>query len=319
MTASSAWKAPAWAWKAPTKLCVDMSPAGPDCLKPSTTFNVDVSECGDPDCSTATIETYPADQFTPPVAQGIDQCTGCDCVCRCVCITYDSPACDREAVVCFDTETETWSTLIECPSQQIDLTFALRKNEYSGDCELVLSSTELGIDPDDPGIAQDPGCPHLSGSWEISDEPPITVSIACVNCFGACGTPCCYVPPSETLTCTITIEEDCPCGDGTIVSLSYNSFKQKWIGTAPFGDCGMEIKLELWCVPPDDPAELTGWFLYREYSDGCEIPETFSPIHIWPSECGPLLLEWLISEHGSVGGCCPYGGMDPNLLYTITE
>src|SRR5690606_29515849 len=95
-----------------------------------------------------------------PTAQRCNGCTGCKCIPRCLCVTYNG----LEEIVCWDDEREAYYGEIVLLANEItEVTFSFVRDPDDHTCLLRLE-TNVGevLDPD-----KAVECPDLSASWQI--------------------------------------------------------------------------------------------------------------------------------------------------------
>lgn len=217
-----------------------------DCRNPAFDFEVDVSACGSSYCTVATISTKKADYIENPLSKGCAGCTDCRCMCRCVCIRYESEYCPPQTQIsCFDAYRNAWSASFECRGRTVDLLFELVTDRdlfpYVDTvlCRVVLTSTALGLNR---ALADNPflSCPNASHFWSTTTDDGVShlIRFDCSEC-GLCPTitPCCPNPLPTTLTATITTD----CGEYS-TELTYD----------PSGDveCWESDVIEVECLTP---------------------------------------------------------------------
>ncbi len=258
-------------------------------------WDVDFSGCGFQCCGPGTVSIKCANRIFPSKLASnsssdcpILVCDNCDCVCDCVCIQYNDDACPETAVcetlftnrTCFDRETSSWHLVVTCDGtdseNDVDLDFRLQKNEQTNDCEILLTSIELGISEQNPrppefGATANPQqamCPGLGHVWDIDLDPGrnISIHLLCARCEDCLPLlPCCsarteVLPQKLSVEIEITGVHQCTCPGSANVEFDvfFDGFERRG---DPFPDpefnCASRYVGQVtWC---DQPATMTVW------------------------------------------------------------
>ena len=178
------------------------------CSNPIT--SVDVGAYGD-ECSAGVLTTACASKVVPR------HCTGCDCVCECLCITYARGGCVASGKACWDGYGN-WRVTLQCGAyaDPVEIVIALFARADTCDdyvdpyCDKTDRTCVLLMSLDnEPGGAAEPTCPDISATWTLGEygETPTVITARCAVCNEDCTpevTPCCegYAIP-ETMFCTM--------------------------------------------------------------------------------------------------------------------
>lgn len=189
---------------------------GPECHSLTYTFSGLSHTCGDADCTTIDIAINARDVFETGESECGENCPGCPCACRTLCLTYaDSDGCDETIKV---TGEGTWPFEIDCGGSTVSGTIRLLADAYAI-CGLSLESTDLG---DGDHIPQE-DCPELYASWSIDlgSGKTATLSVMCGDC-GPCDgvvAGCCTAAELGALGCPDPVTASfCGCS-GTLPKL----------------------------------------------------------------------------------------------------
>jgi len=154
------------------------------------------------------------------------------------------------------------------------------------------------------GTATDTAC-----SGEV-----FSVCVECAECEdeGSVSNSCCpdsFIP--EDLTATVLVGTG-NCCETTSVTLTYNDGYGRWVGSGPFGSCGRQVSLELWCT-----FEIFQWVwkLSVEFEDGCRTPFEATSQDGYACEPVEILFGNAINSL-DVAGCCDGAGL---IQIVVTE
>ena len=183
-----------------------------------TTLVTEVPYSTGPYCETFLLTTGCAEKLTPT------HCTGCNCACECLCVTYIKGSCVVGAKACWDGY-GAWRATVQCRTYDdpVDIVISLVTagslcDQYSDpycdpddrSCRLILNFS--GVDVEDEGTV--PGCPDIAASWVIpgdyGDDDDVTISVRCAICGEDCELPpiqgCCPdSAPPPTLHVTMEV------------------------------------------------------------------------------------------------------------------
>lgn len=288
-------------------------------------FDVDVSGCGDSNCTTATVRVNYADLLE--FARLCGDCGGCGCICRCICVTYFdgvAPPCFDMRSVCWDEEEKHWSVTVRCSevgTSDNTLTFTIVEDS-DGSCALRLAPYVGYVINNDKPLG---GCPSLAGlspfTIDLDGEfggrvNMATVSVACLFCGGLCGT--CCDPMPETLTATLTDAGGCPGLTGQTLTLTYDPNRLNLAGTHHGGwygkatICSSTFEFFLWCSSSLNniwKLDLIGSSYNCTAGEGTRTMTFF--------DCEPFEVETL---QGTDPAACPYCcNLSGQYKITITE
>jgi len=142
---------------------------------------------------------------------------------------------------------------------------------------------------------------HARGCTGCTTLPPIDV-------YGPVQTDCCPAPIPRVLYATAVQVQDCPCADGTVITLTYDDTETAWIGSGTFGsgsgcpNCAVTMKLSCddliassifkltWSLTPGSTDTLTGgsvtcnpflWVTRSYSSPACCNPSIPAPFFYW--------------------------------------
>lgn len=249
----------------------------------SATWDVDFSGCGDTYCGNGTVEIECAERVFLLCKGdcGDPLCDGCDCFCRCVCITYSDDDCTEIVKVCWDDYIGGWTVDIECPYETITITITIGPDEYN-QCELSITTSIGDADPV-PLLS----CPDIRASWNITkaDYSEASISVGCANC-GECDieieAPCCPDDPLPLTLFATVVSGDCETVGMVIPLIHDNGI---WKGDDllscefdPLGNTpGPIVGIEYQFICTDD-----GWFVHG----GCD---NFADIGGALVSCNPFL------------------------------
>ena len=249
------------------------------------TWTVDASDCGDLDCTSISINVQCSDRINP-AGIGVDRiCECCDCVCRCVCITYEEDNCiSQTKKVCWQesgtgTESGYWEVTFEdCDLGEQTIKITLEKATDSNKCVWRLTPTR-GTVYEQIALATGTGtgtsealttilaeCPEADLNWTIDVDETGTsgaigrVTVRCADCEECEETFCCCPddPLPTVLTVTVYNVQFCDCFNGVEVTLNLITTTEEgggrtgtWEGTASVCDdennpC--EIRFFLFCT-----------------------------------------------------------------------
>lgn len=141
-------------------------------------------------CTGGTLTTYCAHKINPAV------CTGCQCACECLCVTYIKGDDVVGIKACWD-GINSWTGTIHIGSESISIVLSLfpksdlqefiDRSDYDPNdhsCRLVLS-----YDYGDQ-LSSDPHCPDVEGIWTILGGPSdddTTIIVRCAVCADDCA------------------------------------------------------------------------------------------------------------------------------------
>jgi|GEM_PF-6604188 hypothetical protein len=190
-------------------------------------WSVDVSECGDADCSTVTLNAECSSRVNPAGSGVTRLCKDCDCVCDCVSIGYEDAVFYPDAInVCWEPleEGNGWrATFTDCGDNIVTLTVRIVRSE-DGCCYWRLETSKGTVIGDNERKTY---CPDVSLTWDIllEDESTAMVSVVCNSCYVASTCLECVDDMPSTLTATfqttgVEEEADCSCLDGATITLT---------------------------------------------------------------------------------------------------
>ncbi|QDT23670.1 hypothetical protein [Gimesia chilikensis] len=182
-------------------------------------WEVDVSGCGDTNCTSFVIKTVCTDRIFPEeITETAYEggCIGCECLCQDLCITYRGHnTCEDGGKIAIDGDT--WEfEVTRCseadPDQQgRTISIVLQKNVYTEECELLVTTPyvdSMGVETTKETIVELNECPDIPYTkiW-VDETEGDYFEFECWKC-GLC--------PDE-LICICECDPDSPDGRGYVV------------------------------------------------------------------------------------------------------
>lgn len=295
------------------------------------------ANCGDLLCDSIIITTKGADVIPNPVAvRECDGCTGCACITRRLCITYNqfTPTnCTAETSVIFDPSIPGWTVTYQpfaaqdpCDSvalcgSSVTILVTLGVDAVTNECTIqvsVTTSSGTEVAPVRPFDSLGIQCPFgTPSSWSFDGGNIIidTLPDPCALCVTS--NDCCPCPddPPDTLTATITVDPFSFCGtcmDGQTITMTRTTLVE-WIGSGVI--CGRNLTLKMFC----GGATFPSWRLELDWSD-CDLDRDCSLDFGGGCSvsCDPFEICWSISAVGTTR-CCASPGIGGEAIITITE
>lgn len=154
-------------------------------------WDVDVSNCGDENCTSMRIKTVCTPRIFPKEVTDYDGvgCIGCDCLCRDLCISYFGTECSDGNQVSASDEGVWEFEVAACDSSQEDqngrtLRIELQKNETTGLCELLVTASQYGEDDIEQVVSLD-DCPEIPlTTIYLNEEQSEYWTFECWKCKG---------------------------------------------------------------------------------------------------------------------------------------
>ncbi len=217
---------------------------------------------GDVDVSTAYLQgTLRWSKFDPrELALIVDPDTGCRdffcgdcrCTCECLCVTIVEPdGTTFRGEIC-DTSYPCDGPVWEGTLGYYDLSIALGRDEYTGEC--IITLTANGEEPDSVFVT---GCADMSASVTLYDGT--VISVACKQC--ACEESICAGCCPEGIPSTLYVSGGIL--GGTTLALGCVD-KDTGLG-CDVGPCD-DATLKTW-----NGSFVTGWYVMNGYGSGCDI------------------------------------------------
>ncbi len=319
---------------------------GSDPDAPLGEWRFDASDCGDLMCTSVIIEAICAERINP-AGRGTDRiCTNCDCVCNCVCLTYEEDAClSQTERVCYvyegtGTDSDSWTHTFTCPDGDQTVTITLERGS-DGCCEWHLETSRGTVEDASTGTGADASnkksnCPTTAHTWTLTDTTGTggsgSVTISCAECIECLiDTCCCADPLPQTLTATVYNVNECPCVDGTQISLSLVEITEgvggtgaAWQGDGAFCDlCSFRIIVRcspdatcVWTLEWCDGGGICGDFETRCLSMNSETSGVACAGFTEDICCDPLVVPF---TGGSNDCCCEPDTPATEFCFVVTE
>ena len=161
------------------------------------TWDIDVSNCGDENCTSMQLKTFCTPRIFPEEVTNDDGvgCKGCQCLCRDLCISYSGTECSDGNQVSASDEGVWEFEVSACDSGQEDqngrsIRIELQKNETTGLCELLVTASQYGEEDIEQIVALN-DCPEIPlTTIYLNEEESEFWTFECWKCQGCTAKYC---------------------------------------------------------------------------------------------------------------------------------
>ena len=235
-------------------------------------------------------------------------CTGCGCICDCVCFILRYNGTVRQVAACRGNADLLWTSVAPAIEMEIgantDGSCNLDLTQYGG---ITLGSTSgpVNISSSDPTNP----CPRPHPKWSGFDNVGKAwfIEAVCQDCSGCANAPsqtCCNEDLPRVITATIAGAGFCSCANGT-VSLVWDDANAWWYGESAAECNGQTMKLTFACGGGT-------WGLTMDFT-----PCVVSVKTAGAQSCLPLSSVWNFTLGGI--SCCGTGHAGGTMTVTVTE